>query len=160
VITGAVISPCGLYRYELWRQWDKGPELLWILLNPSTANATEDDPTIRKCTGFSRRWGYSGIRVVNLFAYRATSPKHLFEADDPIGPDNDKVIQSRCIGDCIVAWGNHGTFLNRSAQVLRKLEGRLYCIGLTAKGQPKHPARLGYSTRRQRFSLQNMTKTA
>jgi len=149
--SGADISPCGKYRYELWRRWDKGPELVWILLNPSKADAVEDDPTVRKCIGFSHRWGYAGIRVVNLFAYRATSPADLFAAEDPIGPENDKVIRLRCKWDCIAAWGNQGVFLDRASQVMQMLRGRLCCIGITNKGQPRHPARVGYASLRQRY---------
>jgi hypothetical protein len=149
--SGAIISPCGKYRYELWRRWDRGPELVWILLNPSTADAKTDDATIRKCMGFSLRWGYAGIRVVNLFAYRATSPSDLFRAENPIGPKNDKVIRSCSELECIAAWGNHGAFLNRASQVLQMLHGKLFCIGITNTGQPTHPARISYEALRQCF---------
>lgn len=118
-----------------------------------------DDATIRKCMGSARRWGYSGIRVFNLFACRATSPTDLSMAEDPIGPTNDKVIQQICRQDCIVAWGNHGVFRDRASEVLQILRGRPYCIGITTKGQPKHPARVGCSTPRRHWKSQDKTKT-
>jgi hypothetical protein len=148
---GATISRCGNYRYDLRRLWSRGPEVVWILLNPSKADAQIDDPTIRKCIGFSKRWGYGGMRVVNLFAFRATCPDDLFAAADPIGPRNNKILRSASTSDCIVAWGNHGNHRNRAAEVLATLQGRLDCLGVTNLGQPKHPVRLAYATPRQIF---------
>lgn len=86
---GAIISGCGKYRYSLWRTWDKKlPKVMFIMLNPSTADAYEDDPTIRRCINFAKSWGYGGIVVGNLFAYRATNPKKLILIDDPSGSAN------------------------------------------------------------------------
>src|SRR5262245_19133112 len=86
----ALISPCGLYRYWLTRTWDNSlRRVCWVMLNPSTADAEQDDPTIRRCVGFARSWGAGGIIVVNLFAFRASDPKALLRAADPVGPDND-----------------------------------------------------------------------
>lgn len=91
VATTAGISECGTYRYWLCREWSPGLDsLVWLMLNPSTADATQDDPTIRRCMGFARRWGYGGITVVNLYAYRATNPRDLLTAADPVGPENDR----------------------------------------------------------------------
>jgi hypothetical protein len=146
--SGARFSPCGNYRYELWRRWSDGPELIWILLNPSTADARRDDPTIRKCIGFSRLWGYGGMRVLNLFAFRATRPAALRRAADPVGPNNNRTLRKYAARECIIAWGNHGDFRDRAAPVISLLHGPVFTLGLTASGQPKHPGRLSYETSR------------
>jgi hypothetical protein len=86
----AVLSDCGTYRYRLGRRWAEGPVDVWIMLNPSTADATVDDRTIRRCMEFSRRWGAGALVVGNLFALRATDPAELVRHPDPIGPDNDE----------------------------------------------------------------------
>ena len=103
----AEIDPTGAYRYTLERTWDGGlPCIGWIMLNPSTADATQDDPTIRRCIRFSQSWGYGSLIVVNLFAHRATSPKDLFQAESPVGPNNDRYIRytwALC-GSLIAAW--------------------------------------------------------
>ena len=89
----AILSDCGAYRYELRRTWDdRLPVLLWIGLNPSTADHIQDDPTNRRIAGFSRRWGYGGYVLANLFAYRSPDPKALKQARDPIGPENDTLL--------------------------------------------------------------------
>lgn len=105
---GALISECGLYRYRLWRRWGIGPHATWIMLNPSTADADLDDPTIRRCIGFARAWGFSAIEVVNLFALRATNPRELGRSADPIGPDNDRHLSEagRAAELRIAAWGH------------------------------------------------------
>lgn len=114
---GAEISSCGLYRYVLWRRWDKSkPRLVYIMLNPSTADASSDDATIRVCCGRARRMGFGGIRVLNLFAFRATKPADLWKAADPVGPENDHKIESYLEqttedwkGMHIAAWGDGST---------------------------------------------------
>jgi len=113
------------------------------MLNPSTADAQRDDPTIRRCTGFARRWGFGGIEVVNLFAWRATKPEELRRASDPVGRLNDRAIL-RAARECamtIAAWGNHGAWMGRTDRVLEILRGvcEVRVFGLTAIGQPKHP---------------------
>jgi len=112
-----------------------------IGLNPSTADAQRNDPTIRRCIGFARDWGFGGVWVVNLFAYRATRPADLMAAADPVGPRNDFWLRKtarRC--DLIVAaWGNHGRFMNRSEQVHEMFAGRLEVLRLNAAGEPAHP---------------------
>ena len=97
----------GHYRYMLGRQWGAPPFLLWMMLNPSTADATEDDPTIRRCSGFAKHWGFGGLVVVNLFAFRATNPADLRAAEQPIGPENDRhlVNAARSCPRVVAAWG-------------------------------------------------------
>ncbi len=146
----AVISECGLFRYGLFRMWDQRNEKLMqiIMLNPSTADAELDDPTIRRCMGFAKRENYGGIHVVNLFAYRATSPHDMKKADDPIGPSNDHVLRA-CLMyakagglPVLCAWGNHGGYLNRDRwlrAMAKEIGTDLLHLGLTNLGQPKHP---------------------
>lgn len=139
--SGAMISDCGLYRYRLMRVWDTSlPLLEWIMLNPSTADASFDDPTIRRCIGFAKLWGYGGIVVHNLYALRATNPQVLLNySGDAIGPDNHWYL-SHSIADCtIVAWGAHVAGRTRVADGLRIYRERLLCLGTTASGAPKHP---------------------
>ncbi|MGH2486465.1 MAG: DUF1643 domain-containing protein [Ktedonobacterales bacterium] len=141
---GAVIA--GDYRYLLWRGWDDTlPCLLWVMLNPSTAGEERNDPTIRRCMGFSRRWGYGGLEVVNLFALLATHWVDLRRAVDPIGPENDRYIAeaaTRATG-IVVAWGEHGGYLGRDRAILALLSAHsaqpLYCLGVVRNGRPRHP---------------------
>lgn len=137
---GADISPCGRYRYTLWRKWGPGGTCMFVGLNPSTADETEDDPTIRRCVAYATEWGYSGLCMTNLFAYRATKPADMMAADDPIGPDNDDWLRKLGSGASIVvaAWGVHGTFGGRHATVRKSLP-RLHYLRLTKDGHPGHP---------------------
>lgn len=150
----------GPFRYSLTREWAPGaPRAAFVLLNPSTADATSDDPTIRRCQGFARRMGAGSLEVVNIFAYRATDPRDLRSAHamgrDVVGPRNDRAIV-RALGRAsfaILAWGGHGTLGERSADVLRLLNrrgllDRCSCLGTTAGGEPKHPLYLRADTRR------------
>lgn len=155
----AVLSTDGLYRYVLTRDWfpKYRGTVVWVMLNPSTADAETDDLTIRKCQGFSRRWGFDGIAVLNLFAYRTPYPSDLKDAReagiDIIGPENDAIIRdfagSSSTGMIVAAWGNHGDYIARARQVGQVISsvGRgLHCLGTTKSGHPRHPSRLGYST--------------
>jgi hypothetical protein len=138
----AVISECGQYRYLLTRRWAKGPSMLWIMLNPSTADASEDDPTIRRCLGFARRWGFESLEVVNLFAVRATDRTVLTRTPDPVGAENDRYIQEAAAraGLVVVAWGTWGSLFDRQATVAEALAWcPLYCLGKTSSGFPRHP---------------------
>jgi hypothetical protein len=148
LIREAVIDATGTYRYRLSRIWgtDPGPGRLvnFIMLNPSTADATEDDPTIRRCVGFARSWGFGGIVVTNLFAFRATEPKDMISAFDPYGPENDGYVFATAARSPLVvcAWGAHGTLHHRGAEVVRGLRARditPHHLGLTKGGQPRHP---------------------
>lgn len=141
---GAELSACGKYRLSLTRQLNPSGEstCLFIMLNPSTADADVDDPTIRKCMKFARSWGFHWLHVVNLFSYRATSPDDMKTADYPVGPGCDDALRSRAAGaDLIVcAWGKHGWHRNRCEWVRRILAGyRLYYLQLNKDGSPKHP---------------------
>lgn len=137
----AVLSDDGLYRYELTRTWSSAPSVSFVMLNPSTADASLDDPTIRRCIGFARSWGHGGIRVVNLYALRSTDPKALWGAPDPVGPDNDEYLRRAAVsgGPLIAAWGGHAR-ADRVAAVLA-LPGleALQALGVTKAGQPRHP---------------------
>lgn len=137
----AEISRCGRYRYTLARTWDPDlPYVAFIGLNPSTADAVENDPTLNRCIQYARAWGYGGVRMVNLFAFGTTSPADMKAADDPVGPDNDVALQSVCedAGLVVAACGNHGSFRNRSHEVRTMLEG-LYCHKVNKTGEPAHP---------------------
>ena len=141
MIADAVISPCQRYRYSLTRQWNADlPNLMFIGLNPSTADATNDDPTLRRCIGFAKSWGFGGVIMANLFAYRATKPTDMKAASDPIGADNDQWLQTLADQSQLIvaAWGNHGSFLARSTTV-RQLISDLHYLSLNASGEPKHP---------------------
>lgn len=145
----ATFSPCGTYRYALTRDWfpkDDAGSVLFIMLNPSTATADEDDPTIRRCQNFARSWGFDGIVVANLFALRSTEPAALRTHPDPIGPVNDEMLEtllsSRGIGMAVAAWGVHGLLRHRAASVnvlAARSRTRLMALGLTKEGFPRDP---------------------
>lgn len=148
----AVLSPDGVHRYQLERYWqpeltgDKG-RCLFVMLNPSTADALEDDPTIRRCIGYAKAWGYTELAVANLFALRSVVPAKLYDITvaDPVGPDNDHwIAEEAARADLIVcAWGSHGRLADRDRSVMDILRGRgriaPYALGLTKDGQPRHP---------------------
>lgn len=138
---GAVISECGNYRYAITRLWDvQIPGLLFIGLNPSTADADSDDPTLRRCMRFAESWGYGGVIMANLFAFRATNPGVLRQVPDPVGPDNDHWLgRLRAETElAVAAWGHSGTLHDRAHSVAGRL-GKLYCLGRTKTGAPRHP---------------------
>ncbi|NVH52946.1 DUF1643 domain-containing protein [Photobacterium damselae subsp. damselae] len=137
----AKLSDCRTYRYELWRIWDESkPYAMFIGLNPSTADETEDDPTIRRCINFAKSWGYGGLCMVNLFAYRATQPEDMKRASNPIGDQNDEtlILLAQNAGVIVGAWGNDGVFLNRSEDV-RALIPELNVLKVNKSGEPAHP---------------------
>lgn len=136
----AVLSSCGQYRYELWRRWADGPHVLFIMLNPSTADATNDDATIRKCVAYAKRWGFGALCVGNLFAFRATDPKDMKAAADPIGPENDATLARLAseAGVIVAAWGAHGTHMSRDKAVMKMLP-TINALHVTKDGSPGHP---------------------
>ena len=154
----AVISDCGQFRYSLTRRWWNLSPLLFVMLNPSTADALEDDPTIRRCITFAKEHTFGGIEVVNLFAYRATDPADLRRAGWPVGPDNDRHIATavaRAGGVC-VAWGAVPAADDRIqvvAPLLRAAGHELQCLRITRTGYPGHPLYLPRTSRLQRYDL-------
>lgn len=143
---GATLSADGVYRYRLARTWDDGvPPLAWLMLNPSTADASNDDPTIRRCIGFARGFGYGGIVVVNLFAARATDPTEIGSFIDPVGPDNDATLLDVCRQHTTVAaWGASVPhyWRHRPRAVVSRMRAAgvaLYALGFTKAGHPRHP---------------------
>lgn len=144
VVMSALISSCGKYRYRLSRVWQTGPKLGFIMLNPSTADAVADDPTIRRCIGFAKSLGYSGIVVGNLFAWRATVPTELKLCLDPVGPENDVALSEMCYDTTMIicAWGDRSPIVERNQRVVQliKQNGKKpYCLKLTRKSNPGHP---------------------
>jgi hypothetical protein len=147
----AVISSCGRYRYQLSRQLGPSPQVAtFIMLNPSTADASQDDPTIRRCIGFARQWGCGQLVVLNLFAFRATDPADLKRTADPVGPENKHWFAKALTGDgpVVCGWGVHGTHRDQDRVVLgwlRELGIQPVALGLTKDGHPKHPLYVPYS---------------
>jgi hypothetical protein len=136
-----ILSPCRTYRYALWREWIGGEGYaMFVGLNPSTADETQDDPTIRRCIAFAKAWGYGGLCMTNLFAYRATKPKDMKAAADPVGQDNDAHLLTLAAeaGVIVAAWGANGTYRGRDIAV-RELLPSLHCLQLTKDGHPGHP---------------------
>ncbi len=147
----AVYSDCEHYRYSLTREWDAGGKrVLFVMLNPSTATEVQNDPTVERCERRARHLGFGAFRVTNIFAWRATDPRDMTRATDPIGPENDTTL---CEGaawadQIIAAWGTHGAHLERGpivAKLLRGLDIPLYHLGLSKHGHPKHPLYLPYA---------------
>lgn len=140
----AYITPDGLYRYILTRDWSEPGELIktvtFVGLNPSTADATVDDPTIRRCIGFAHAWGFNRLFMVNLFAFRATDPAEMKKAADPEGEFNLSIVgAASCHADLTVTvWGTHGAFKDQGQTYLRHLKNPHH-LGLTKDGFPKHP---------------------
>lgn len=137
----AKLSPCRQYRFALWRTWDESlPRVMFIGLNPSTADENTDDPTLVRCMNFAKAWGYGGVCTANLFAYRATEPADMKKAADPVGTRNDYWLRKLARDSALVvaAWGNDGAFLERSTQVRAMLPG-LHCLKVNGSGEPAHP---------------------
>lgn len=140
---GAEFSDCRKYRYALWRTHDLQSQrriVMFIGLNPSTADETVDDPTIRRCVNFAKAWGYTGIVMVNAYAYRATDPRTLLTVSDPVGPDNDRLLRSwsRSVDTAVAAWGAKCD-VGRVAAVCAAIDRDMYCLGRTTQGAPRHP---------------------
>jgi hypothetical protein len=154
---GATFSDCRTYRWTLWRKWDDDlPPCVFIGLNPSTADEMEDDPTIRRCIGFAKSWGLGGLVMLNAFAFRASDPKVMMAADDPVGEANNRTIAlttysaSLNKGRIIAAWGSHCPD-DRQREVCRQVNSELFCLGRTKAGKPKHPLYLRADTQPEVF---------
>jgi len=139
----ATFSPCGRYRYRLERDWRGGKAMPFGLLNPSTADAAKDDPTIRRCAKFAERDGFGRLVVVNLFAFRSTDPDALLEQEDPVGPENDAHIGRALIesSKVVLAWGANPIAEDRGKMVALRICGVVptFALGFTASGAPRHP---------------------
>lgn len=148
------------YRYTLERVLNPlhpEPTVLFVMLNPSTADEREDDPTIRRCIGFARSWGAGRLRVVNLFAARATDPREMKAMDDPVGPGNDQWIAHEIANaeTVVAAWGTHGAYRDRAADVMAMLPGVDWqCLGTTKDGHPRHPLYVAANTPLRAFLAQ------
>lgn len=150
----AILSEDGVYRYRLDRGDPDDLHCLFVMLNPSTADSEMDDPTIRKCRGFASRWNYDAFTVVNLYAYRATKPADLWQAEkngiDIVGPENDHTIndalfeQEHADGLVVAAWGNHAKPLRVKEFSNKRWAHDLQCLGKNKNGSPKHPLMVPY----------------
>jgi hypothetical protein len=142
---GATFSPCRRWRYLLWRCWEPAkPAANFLMLNPSTADEHQLDPTCARARDYAERWGYGALVVTNVFGWRATDPADMKAARDPVGPGNDRAIVDAAREAAIVvcAWGNHGAYEERSARVLELLRGArvtLHALRINAGGEPAHP---------------------
>jgi hypothetical protein len=142
---GATFSPCRRWRYLLWRRWDEAkPVANFLMLNPSTADEVKLDPTCARARDYAERWGYGALIVTNIFAFRNTNPNQMKAAKDPVGPGNDAAIVKAARESALVvcAWGNHGSFLERSLAVkalLNKSKIKPHVLRVNANGEPAHP---------------------
>jgi hypothetical protein len=140
---GATFSRCGKYRYTLRRAWDDGPFVAFVGLNPSTADAKADDPTIRRCIRYAKDWGFGGLVMINLFAYRATNPDDLPTDGTATGPGNDQVLAAVCEQASLVieCWGAHKLARRRAQEhgVTYALGSDSCVLGRTKDGYPRHP---------------------
>lgn len=146
----AIFSPCKRYRYRLWRRWSDGPSIAFLMLNPSTADAFRNDPTVERCHRRAVDMGFGALEVVNIFAFLATDPKNLKKAKEPVGPLNDKVlIETARAADMVVcAWGSHGTHNARDIDVRQLLKAANitpHILALTKFDQPRHPLYVSYA---------------
>ncbi len=140
----ALFSYDHVYRYRLTRRWGPEDPVVFVMLNPSTADAFTVDPTVAKCIRYARRWGAGGVTVLNLFAYRSTDPRGLYTHPDPVGPANDQVITDTLSEDrhaVVAAWGVHGALHNRGHAVAELLHrhGAVHCLDITKHKHPGHP---------------------
>lgn len=152
----AVFSGDRRYRYSLARIWDvRLEQVCWVMLNPSRAGEVDDDPTIRRCISFSRRWGFGGMVVVNRYALVATSPIALIRSADPVGWLNEQIISAATMGRRVIcAWGNGpATLKAEGIDIMGILQARapLWCLGVTKAGNPAHPLYVPAAKRPLRF---------
>ena len=175
VVRWAAVSRCGLYRYHLGRSWPDllgdGRGALFIMLNPSVADGSRDDPTVRRCMGFARRWGYGALAIVNLYARRSSDPDNLWSAGgDLVGPENDRHIREAAEaavasgGRIVCAWGSHGWEQRRRAAevraILAEVTDEVGVLGWTGgrRPQPRHPLYMPRSTWGQTVPLDRLDR--
>jgi len=149
---GADFSPCRTWRYALWRRWSDAALVAFIGLNPSTADETKNDPTVRRCIGFARSWGYGGLLMLNTYGLRSTDPAGLWRVDDPVGPGHDERLTGyRDMASAFVAaWGVH-CVPSRAERVCQMIGRRIDCLGLTNGGAPRPPLYLKASSERSPY---------
>lgn len=147
-ISGARFSECRKYRYVLWRIWDFNlPRIMFIGLNPSTADETQNDPTIRRVVGFAKDWGYGGVYMCNLFGIVSTDPAELKTCDDPVKDNDSWLLQySELSRDILFGWGNFKEATERAVMVSGWFPNAL-CLGKNANGTPKHPLYIAAKTK-------------
>ncbi len=157
--SGAVFSKCQKYRYALWRRTGGSmAPVLFIMLNPSTADGSKDDPTIRRCIQFAKDWDHSYMIVVNLFAYRSTDPKKLKKVQDPEGPDNSMWINKMAKVSCLVmaAWGANGSLHEQDKHVMSMVDTswtQVKALGFTKSGLPRHPLYMPKNPKLHSYSM-------
>ncbi len=141
MINKCLFSNCRKYRYVLEHTWnDDSLKIVWIALNPSSADEQQLDPTLRRIKGFSESWGYGGFIMLNLFAFRATLPKDMISAEDPIGPQNNEILDQYSSFPMVAAWGKDGKFKNRDKEVIDLIgKDNLYYLKLNKDNSPAHP---------------------
>jgi hypothetical protein len=152
-------SPNRRYRYEWWEVWgDRASFAQFVCLNPSTADESRADPTVRRVVGFAKRWGYGAVVMTNLFAFRATDPRVMRAEPDPVGPENNATIWrlAQSAGAVVAAWGRHGAHGGRAELILGGLAGPVWCLARNKDGSPKHP--LYVAADRKLELLQNWEK--
>lgn len=152
--SGASFSRDRKYRYALWRIWDDQLPMINIIgLNPSTADETVNDPTMRRCASFAKEWGYGGFYMTNLFGFRTPYPDQLLKAKDPIGPYNDKWIRKiyKKVDKVVLGWGAKGDVLSRDEVIFKIVKDKAYCIDITKHGFPKHPLYIKAGTKLKKY---------
>lgn len=156
--SGATFSDDCAYRYRLWRRWDEGDTLGWVLLNPSTADETESDPTLTRCIDFSKRFGYGSLVIVNLFGYQTSEPSEMKQREDPVGPENDEHLRTVCeaVDTIIAGWGNSGEHEERAITVAQMLEGKLHALAVNQTGHPRHPLYVSKDTEPVPYSAEEL----
>lgn len=163
--TGASFSPDRRYRYRLTRVWDDSlPTVCFIMLNPSTADEVQNDPTIERCRRRASQMGFGGLVAVNIFALRSTDPARLYVEADPVGPENDAHIRDAATasGLVICGWGEHGSLLQRGATVLTLLRDAgviPHALKMNLDGSPAHPLYIGYRVLPTPMPTNGETKT-
>lgn len=159
---GATISECGKYRYNLTREWNSlfdtnQKKIVWVMLNPSTADANQSDPTLRRCIKFSQDWGFTHLELVNLYAFRSPYPEDLWTQDDPVGRLNDGHIfnAARTAHTIVCAWGGNAK-PERARQIFNLLHSandRVMCLGTNNDDTPKHPLYVHAKTELREYAM-------